>query len=383
MQECTLCDVVYHAPRLHQLLSQQSKLALAACSKQLYQLVRKQIKILFVHSTNHLDAIAQGYWPQLMLISLCGAESASSIHWQAKHPLQLVTALDLSQNDSTSAFLIVRARSSEPCRSQAGQQISAAMSYLQSFQHADVRKAAFYNSSVARACTAKLSAMQWPNLTSVALVNCKLGALAVAYLVKGSWPALHTLNLHGNLLGGTAMRVLAQGNWPVLDTLDLSCESNLDAEAAEALVMASLPELSHLNLTNNKLDTEAACFLSWGEWPKLTYISLSRNRLDDTALMHIAEAGWPQLSQLNLSYNTASATGIMCLPRGPWQELSWLCVDKGTLTPDVCAMFSMYLDGLSHHACTCNALKSMIRYIDHPTGCEPMWPKMRVVHAVP
>ncbi|KAL0047457.1 hypothetical protein WJX82_003851 [Trebouxia sp. C0006] len=219
-----LLDIIHQAPRLLEMLPQDSLKALSATSRTLRAAVHDMTTVLTIEHEADIACLLKGHWPHLGLVIMRTQEYGYSSFFL----LQPLQHPQLMGHDKNRFY-------AQPLRHLLGKDWSG----LRRLDLTQVK-----SSSMGLAVVAQLSQGDWPLLTSLDLSDNKLGADSMLEVIKGKFPALESLDVSSNKLDVEAMRQLVKGDWPTLMYLWLSINPLLNAEGIQQLSHAKWGRLA-------------------------------------------------------------------------------------------------------------------------------------------
>ncbi|DBA84144.1 TPA: hypothetical protein ACH3X1_006617 [Trebouxia sp. C0004] len=224
-------DIIYQAPRLLEMLPQDSLKALSATSRNLRAAVHDMATVLTIEHEANIGCLLKGNWPHLGLVIMRNQEYGYSSYSQLlTTKWRLLARIDLATCCFGSVDVVF---------------------LLQPLQHPqlmgpDLNR--FYTQPLTR-----LLGKDWLGLRKLDLSQVKSSSIGLAVMAQ-----------------------LSQADWPLLTSLDLS-DNNLGADSMSDIIKGKFPALESLDVSSNKLDVEAMQQLVKGDWPRLRYLWLSIN----------------------------------------------------------------------------------------------------------
>lgn len=347
-------DIIHQAPRLLEMLPQDSLKALLATSRNLRAAVHDMTTVLTIEHEADIACLLKGDWPHLGLVIMRNQEYGYSSYSQLLTPKwRLLARLDLSTRCFGSmdvVFLLQPLQHPQLMGHDKNRFYAQPLRHLLGTDWSGLRKldlSQVKSSSMGLAVMAQLSQGDWPLLTSLDLSDNKLGADSMSEITKRKFPALESLDVSSNKLDVEAMRQLVKGDWPTLKYLWLSINPLLNAEGIkqlasakwsqlhdlslsytsvtaemmEELVKLPLPRLKTLSLSGCGLDVPAVSVLARANWPALRSLRLTENRLPAEAVSQLIRGRFPALRLLDLANCKMDAASVQCLIQGDWPLL--------------------------------------------------------------
>ena len=347
-------DIIHQAPRLLEMLPQDSLKALSATNRNLRAAVHNMTTILTIEHEADIACLLKGDWPHLGLVIMRNQEYGYSSYSQLlTAKWRLLARIDLSTRCFGSVdvvFLLQPLQHPQLLGHDKNRFYAQPLRHLLGKDWSGLRRldlTQVKSSSMGLAVVAQLSQGDWPLLTSLDLSDNKLGADSMSEVIKGNFPALESLDVSSNKLDVEAMRQLVKGDWPTLKYLWLSINPLLNAEGIkqlshakwgqlhdmslsytsvtadmmEELVKLPLPKLKTLSLSGCGLEVAAVSVLARAHWPALRSLRLTENRLPAEAVSQLIRGRFPALRLLDLSNCKMNAASMQCLIQGDWPLL--------------------------------------------------------------
>ena len=356
--------MLVEAPPLRATLTSPDWTALAACSRQLRQVVKQSTTAITIQDPSHVQQVLQGTWPNLALIKVqpaavlaCGPSLEALFTGELQlvawlhcgftfHPSEYCEATQPSDNlkafrkqQSMTALVVKPAAQQDQFAQHVA--LTAAFSHIHSsawrcLDHLIVKLHLLDAEIMARLVETDLSCLKILDLR-----GNHLGVAAFQHLACGAWPLLEKLDLTNTRLDVAAMPALTKVAWQDLQKLALS-SCDLAPNFAAILVLIDLPRLAVLDLSNNNLGDNAATELAKGGWPCLSQLRLDNNNFNNAAMAPLAEGMWPALTCLSLIGSSVDESGIQLLMRGDWPQLRWLTLDRRSVNAgNLCVLKSL------------------------------------------
>lgn len=382
-------DIIHQAPRLLEMLCQDSLKALSATSRNLRAAVHDMTTVLAIKHEADIGCLLKGNWPHLSLVIMRNQEYGYSSYSQLlTTKWRLLARIDLSTRCFGSVdvvFLLQPLQHPQHVGHDKHRFYAQPLRHLLRKDWSGLRRldlSEVKSSSMGLAVMAQLSQGDWPLLTSLDLSDNKLGADSMSEIITGKFPALESLDVSSNKLDVEAMRQLVKGDWPTLKYLWLSINPllnadgikqlsgakwgqlhdlslsytpvtadmmeelvklplarlktlslsgcGLDVPAVSVLARANWPTLRSLRLTENRLPAEAVSQLNRGRFPALRLLDLSNCKMDAASMQCLIQGDWPLLEDIDLSYNLLDTEAIKYLLKARWTSLTNLSLNHNT-----------------------------------------------------
>jgi len=382
-------DIIHQAPRLLEMLCQDSLKALSATSRNLRAAVHDMTTVLAIKHEADIGCLLKGNWPHLSLVIMRNQEYGYSSYSQLlTTKWRLLARIDLSTRCFGSVdvvFLLQPLQHPQHVGHDKHRFYAQPLRHLLRKEWSGLRRldlSEVKSSSMGLAVMAQLSQGDSPVLTSLDLSDNKLGADSMSEIITGNFPALESLDVSSKKLDVEAMRQLVKGDWPTLKYLWLSINPllnadgikqlsgakwgqlhdlslsytpvtadmmeelvklplarlktlslsgcGLDVPAVSVLARANWPTLRSLRLTENRLPAEAVSQLIRGRFPALRLLDLSNCKMDAASMQCLFQGDWPLLEDIDLSYNLLDTEAIKYLLKARWTSLTNLSLNHNT-----------------------------------------------------
>ena len=155
---------------------------------------------------------------------------------------------------------------------------------------------------------------------------------SVLTLIRANYSGVRTLDMNTVDLTANDCKLLGQGDWPQLTSLDIQ-NNRVKPQGLRHVVKGRWPLLKVLNVASNGLDTKAVAKLTTAKWPLLEDLDLSANSMQPQGISHLLKANWP-LKALRLASTCTEGTAIVTmLVKGDLPLLEELSLNSNEIDP--------------------------------------------------
>ncbi len=307
-----LIDVLHQAPRLLEVLTQDSWKALSAASKSLNETVHSLVTIITIEHLEDIPLLAKGSWPHLSMVILPKQRDARPDIGALRHRWQLLACVSLGERGfglglgTTDVAVLLSSQQSRYTTLDNTELAVRPLEHLLSSKWSESQSLCLHQvqeTVVGTAVMKQLSKGRWQCLSHFELCGKQLDVANILLLFKSKWAELHQLKLMLSNLDATVIAQLSTDGWPSLKHLQLTYCAIPDADAILHLATLNLPQLAYLYSTETRITPATVQQLSQAPLVKLISLFLQSAGLGATALLNFAQADWSRLKYLDLSQN--------------------------------------------------------------------------------